>query len=162
MGHQRDLARFMKYVEIGETCWLWTGAKLPRGYGRFYFDGKPRYAHRVSVVLHGGAVADDALVMHSCDNPSCVNPDHLSVGTQTENMRDAASKGRTVNSQDWGGEKNPKAKLTSSQRAELIARAMTGECNRALATNYGITITRVQQIVRQSKRSGGGWATEEF
>lgn len=162
MGHQRDLERFMKYVEIGESCWLWTGARIPRGYGRFYFDGKPRYAHRVSVILHGGSVADDALVMHSCDNPRCVNPNHLSVGTQTENMRDAAAKGRTVNVTDWSGQKNPKAKLTDGQRIELLSMAKSGASNRSLANSYGITITRVQQIVKQAKKDGGGWQTEEF
>jgi len=91
-------ARFFGLVKKGEGCWEWTGAKW-RGYGSFHsvIDGKRRTlkAHRVSVVLHRGAQIPDGMdVLHACDNPSCVNPDHLSVGTKFDNMRDAAAKGR--------------------------------------------------------------------
>lgn len=169
MGHQRDLDRFMKYVEVGESCWLWTGAKLPRGYGRFYFDGKPRYAHRISLTLHGMAVPDDAMVLHSCDNPSCVNPSHLSAGTQTENMQDASSKGRIVRVGDWRGPRNPKAKLSDERRAALVAEIEAGAGTRDLAFKYQLSRVRIQQIKREviavtakAKKLGGGWAVEEF
>lgn len=162
----KDIERFMRKVEKGDSpndCWRWIAASVPRGYGRFYLHGKPRYAHRVSLFLFRGQwVRGDLLVLHSCDNPACVNPDHLSVGTQTENMRDASRKGRTVRVQDWRGTRNPKAKLTDSQKAELLEAARNGIANRTLAEKYGITITRVQQLVAKTKKDGGGWAVETF
>lgn len=98
LGDQSVSARFFSLFEIAERCWEWRGTKT-RGYGTFHsiIDGKRRTlkAHRVSAVLHSGeAIPDGMEVLHSCDNPSCVNPDHLSFGTKYDNMRDAASKGR--------------------------------------------------------------------
>lgn len=154
--------RFLKYVTKTDGCWLWTGAALPRGYGRFHYLGKPRYAHRVALAIFGAAYpADDVVVRHSCDNPRCVNPDHLSVGSQTDNMRDASARGRIVRKQDWRGERNPKSKLTDAQVNELLTLSAGGWSNRDLAARYAVTITRVQQIVR-AKKHGGGWKVEEF
>jgi hypothetical protein len=151
MENRRDLSRFMSYVELSDGCWDWTGAALPRGYGRFYFRGKPRYAHRVAVELFTcQQVPDDAVVMHSCDRPCCVNPAHLSVGTQIENMRDASTKGRIVRLQDWRGARNPKAKLSAGQTDEVRRRARSGETTRSLAAEFGITTVRVGQIRRSA------------
>lgn len=152
-----DIDRFMSKVERDVAgCWKWIGASLPRGYGRFYYKGKARYAHRVSLMMFGNVdVPDDKLVMHSCDNPNCVNPDHLSIGTQFDNMRDASKKGRTINPSDWKGTKNPKSKISDSQRLEIISKSIKGEKNRSIANEYGVTITRVQQIIKDSKISIG-------
>lgn len=157
--------RFLKYVERSDECWLWVGAKLPRGYGRFYFNGKPRYAHRVSVELLGGRpVAGDEVVMHRCDTPACVNPAHLSVGSQTDNMRDASAKGRTVNVSDWRGSRNPRAKLTDEQVESLRAGIAAGRKTKDLAAEFQVSRVRVQQVARdvRAKRDGGGWETEVF
>ncbi|HGM6611866.1 HNH endonuclease signature motif containing protein [Stenotrophomonas maltophilia] len=155
-----DKQRFLDKVSgssDSRSCWTWTGAKLPRGYGRFYYRGRAQYAHRVSLrLLRGADVPDHLVVMHSCDNPSCVNPDHLSVGTQRDNMRDASAKGRVIHAQDWRGSKNPKARLTESCRLRLIADSLRGISNRALSDQYGITITRVQQIVRAARLISNG------
>lgn len=75
-------------------CWLWTGAVNNHGYGKIYHDNKPQMAHRVALMLAGVVVADTDVVRHKCDNPSCVNPDHLTVGTQSDNMQDCVAKGR--------------------------------------------------------------------
>ena len=167
MEHHADLTRFEAKVRPGKNgCWEWLGGKKGRGYGAFYMHGALRGAHRAALLLYKGLALDTPLdAMHSCDNPSCVNPDHLSYGSRTDNMRDAARKGRTRNVCDWRGDKNPRAKLSRQQRAEMESAIRNGESNRSLSDRYGITITRVQQIanqVKRAKKDGGGWALEEF
>ena len=90
---------FWPNVTKTDDCWIWTGTKLGRGYGSV----RPRKgahltgAHRFSWAIHNGKWPDKGLVvMHSCDNPECVNPAHLSVGTQAENIKDCVNKGRHV------------------------------------------------------------------
>lgn len=154
MGHKRDLDRFHKYVSKTEGCWLWNGAAIPRGYGRFYLRGKARYAHRASLELHGfGIVPDDKVVMHSCDNPACVNPLHLKVGTSSENMQDASRKGRVVRVQDWHGIKNPKSKLRVGDRMNLEREILLGIDLNSLAMKYGVTRERIYQIRKEIKKA---------
>lgn len=87
--------RFWSKVEKTDTCWIWGGNKNQDGYGLFYpLSKKTAQAHRFSWSLINGPVPDGLYVCHKCDNPSCVNPDHLFVGTQTDNMRDCKNKGR--------------------------------------------------------------------
>lgn len=91
--------RFWRYVdkETGAPCWLWTGATSPNGYGRFRPGSKdvPMVGpHRFSFELYNGPIASGLVVMHSCDNPACVNPAHLSIGTNKDNTHDAMRKGR--------------------------------------------------------------------
>lgn len=90
--------RFWAKVDRGGDCWLWTGEKNRHGYGRFdlWHEGKRTriFAHRLVLRLIGEPPGDDQVVMHICDNPPCVNPGHLRVGTQADNMQDAVAKGR--------------------------------------------------------------------
>ena len=92
--------RFWRHVDKTGECWLWTAhTKSGKGYGRLGAGGKGgKYlcAHRVSYELHNGPIHDGGVVMHTCDNPSCVNPAHLKLGTTAENIQDAYDKGRKV------------------------------------------------------------------
>jgi hypothetical protein len=90
---------FWSHVWKTETCWLWQGSLLPERpgqlrYGRLHIIGLPALAHRASYTLIRGAIPSGMVVMHTCDTPQCVRPDHLRVATQRENVRDAMAKGR--------------------------------------------------------------------
>jgi hypothetical protein len=87
--------RFSKYFERKEKsdCWIWHGGRTHDNYGKFWFD-KTMKAHKVSYLIYKGDIPRGLCVMHTCDNPPCVNPSHLRIGTQQENIADRDSKGR--------------------------------------------------------------------
>ena len=88
--------RFMAAVTKTDTCWLWTGATNGR-YGHIQVNGKTAVAPRVAYTLFRGPIPQGLFVLHSCDNPLCVNPEHLRTGTHRENMRDMVERGRARN-----------------------------------------------------------------
>lgn len=100
----------------GVDCWVWAGATKPTGYGNFYLNGKTVGAHVASYVLHIGCPAEGLIVCHKCDNPSCVNPEHLFIGTQKDNLDDMDFKGRRVVA-DKSGCLNPMFGKTHSAEA---------------------------------------------
>lgn len=107
----KTVGRFWKKVvklSVGR-CWVWTGAKSEHGYGRFRFKRKTWVAPRLAWIISNGPVPTGKLVLHKCDNPACVNPNHLFIGTQTDNMRDAIKKGRWTPEHKW---KLTQAKVT--------------------------------------------------
>jgi len=97
-GLRTDLD-FWSRVNKTASCWLWTGATV-KGYGYLKVPPSPRrtmYAHRVVWCLRYGQPPNGMCILHRCDNPLCVNPDHLFLGTHADNMRDASAKGRAKN-----------------------------------------------------------------
>ena len=129
--------RFFAKVNKTETCWLWTASKHPKGYG--HFGGPQLRAHRMSWVIHHGSIPEGLQVLHKCDNPSCVNPKHLFLGTNLDNMRDCAKKGRRINR----GTKNPRAKITEDD-----VRSIRADERRQvdIAKQYGLAQTTVSDI----------------
>jgi len=86
--------RFFQKVDKTDSCWIWKGALSSKGYGSFSFNRKTTLAHRYSFLIHKGPIPDGAVICHTCDIPSCVNPEHLWAGTNSENTRDMFNKGR--------------------------------------------------------------------
>jgi hypothetical protein len=107
--------RFWNFVRKTKYCWNWTGQKLPAGYGMIKESPSRKnvYAHHLSWKIHYGEITGNLFVPHKCDNPNCVNPKHLFLGTSVDNMRDCSNKGRIkgCSKQSWHGELSPVAKL---------------------------------------------------
>ncbi len=142
--------RFWPLVERTPGCWLWTGARYPRGYGNFNVHGRGRPAHRVAWELTHGPIPDGRLVCHACDNPGCVRPDHLFLGTQSDNMCDMAAKGRHAYPR---GEDHPQARLSNADRAEIRRLYAAGAISQAaIAERFGVCQSHVSRIVRRFRK----------
>ena len=149
------IERFFKYVQqplVPNACWNWTGSLNKNGYGRFTFDGARHPAHRFAYSRLRGAIPTGMVVCHTCDNRRCVNPAHLWIGTQKENMQDCVRKGRLfaqLYPEQWSGEKHGQAKLTNAQVEEIRVRYAQGNIfQRELATEYGVSRSEIGNIVR--------------
>jgi hypothetical protein len=97
MIEQFILKTFHAKIKSLGNCWLWSGPTNDCGYGICKILGCPYYAHRLSYEIHIGTIPQGLLVCHRCDTPNCVNPEHLFLGTQKDNMHDAKLKGKTAN-----------------------------------------------------------------
>lgn len=139
----------MKYeVEPKTSCWVWKGAKDSWGYGVGRGPGRAwMRAHRLSYERHRGTIPDGQMVCHHCDNPPCVNPDHLYLGDQATNMADMVARGRQARLH-MEGSKNPNAKLDEEMVREIRLRHQNGETNVAIGKQFGVTHQMVSLIVR--------------
>ena len=146
--------RFWPKVDKGDGCWEWNASRYPEGYGQFTIRGKPVKAHRVSWFLAHGEWPTQH-VLHHCDNPPCVRPDHLFEGSHADNMRDAASKGKIIGFQK--GVAHPWARKLTPEQVEEI-RSSTDK-RAVLAERYGVhwvTISRVKNGRAWPKTEAGG------
>ena len=144
--------RFWKKVKATKhprKCWEWISSKNKAGYGQLSVGGRkgrPMLAHRVSWIIHNGKIPTGLNVLHSCDNPGCVRPGHLRVGSHQENTDDAVSRGRMAR-----GKKLPHTKLTVKQVIE-IRRSHT-KLIRNLSRLYRISVSMVSAILRRDRRA---------
>ena len=131
-----------RYIpEPNSGCWLWLGELHGTGYGKIVSNGKALMAHRESYSLHNGRIDDGVFVLHKCDIPSCVNPDHLFTGTHLENMEDMRVKGRSVR-----GEKNRNARICADNVISI--RSMRLHMSAAdIAEKFNLSVKHVRKII---------------
>lgn len=133
-----------------DACWLWTSVVSRDGYGRIWSEGRMPGAHRVAWELFRGPIPKGGgqhrtCVLHRCDVPICVNPGHLFLGTDADNVADMTAKGRGV-APGVRGERNGASKLTEAQVAEIRRRRASGELGRTIATDFGISPQQVSNL----------------
>ena len=137
--------RFWPKVQKTPTCWLWTGSKDTQGRGQFWVREKQHSvrAHRVAYELCIGKIPADLFCCHTCDNPSCVKPAHLFLGTQKDNMADCSKKDRTPH-----GTEHHKAKLSPESVRQIRVLYRTGNFSqRGLALEFGVCQRTICQVL---------------
>jgi hypothetical protein len=148
--HGKTLAeRVAMYTKRARWCWEWTGTRNPAGYGLINVRDSPRLAHRVAYTLANGSIPLGMSVLHKCDNPGCVRPDHLFIGTLADNNADMRTKGRQ-RGPSLKGSTNPNALLTE---AKVRAIRKSNAKGTDLARKYGVTETTISSI--RLRRSWG-------
>jgi hypothetical protein len=142
--------RFLSYVSQGPSsvCWDWLGAKHPAGYGHFAVTkGDIQIAHRVSYVLFKGPIPDEVLVLHSCNRPSCVNFNHLKLGTHQDNVNDSIEAGTFSR-----GAKHTGAKLSEAQVIGIKQRLRDGDAGKDIAECFNVVPSTIAEI-----KAGRNW-----
>lgn len=142
---QKYIDKFWSRVDKSQGtdgCWTWTAGKFQRGYGCMTMNNKSYETHRLSWQMHYGQIPDGIQVCHHCDNPSCVNPAHLFLGSIADNMVDKTRKGRQAR-----GSRHANAKLTEAQVLEIRDLRSKGMTITALAKKYGVDHTLISYIV---------------
>jgi hypothetical protein len=148
--NEKQTIAFWAKVQRGapDECWNWTAARTKLGYGLYTIKRRPRYrsfkAHRMAYYLANGSIDDSLVVMHSCDNPSCCNPAHLSLGTMKENMADMWRKGR-ARPVGTAGERNGNSKLDENT-VRMIR--LSAESGYVLGQRFGVSNVLISQIKR--------------
>lgn len=144
-----DFVRFMQLVRIPDAhsgCWQWIGNSGRKGYGHFTVRSKAVKAHRWIYECVVGSIGAGLVLRHKCDNPNCVNPNHLEPGTLAENMADMVSRGRNPDRQ---GEKHPLCKMTDEKVRELRRKWSIGVTRSELSRQYGIAEGQVYKITKR-------------
>lgn len=138
---ESDYKRFWKYVNKTENCWNWTASVNTYGYGCFWWNGKQWQAHRVSWYIKYNSFPKDCL-LHICDNPRCINPQHLKEGSQKDNIQDKVLKQRQAK-----GSNNGNARLTEEEVLSIKNKYSKGQSLRSLAKEYTVSKTAIKYII---------------
>lgn len=145
-----NVDKFWSKVDRSGECWVWTGGRNSDGYGNCHMpiDGrlKSQKAHRAAWRLTRGDIPQGMSVLHRCDNPPCVNPDHLFLGTQADNMRDCREKGRYSHKSGRVGSHHQNARLKESDIPNIRALRAKGETFKSIAFQYGVSDSTIHNI----------------
>lgn len=136
------LSRIMFYTEKTDTCWNWTGGKNSSGYGCLNTKNGSELAHRLSYDEFNGDIPSGSFICHKCDNPGCVNPEHLFLGTSKDNYDDMVSKGRNTNK----GSNQHNSKLKEGDVLEIRRLLAEGKKLNYIAAIYGVTFQAISRI----------------
>ena len=142
---EKAIKHFWDRVDIRgkDECWEWRGGRQAFGHGRLRVCGRRWLAHRFSYTISFGPIPHGLFVLHKCDNPPCVNPNHLYVGTQNDNVQDRVDRDRSAFGEDSG-----KTCLTNEQVFDIQRLYNTGNyTQRDLAARYGVSISCVGNII---------------
>lgn len=143
-GHARRSSPVDYIVDPITGCWVWQLSTNHAGYGWTYFQGEVWLAHRAAYVRVHGPISPDISVLHECDNPPCVNPDHLFIGTQADNVADCVRKGRKAL-----GEKFGRSKINSAIAAKIREAVAAGMIQRLVAVEFGVAQATVSRAVHR-------------
>jgi len=142
VGHANRSSAVDYVVEPISGCWNWQRHRNDKGYGQTFFRGKLWLAHRVAYVRAFGDLPNYVVIRHDCDNRACVNPSHLRLGTQADNIADCVAKGRNQR-----GETNGHAKLTAAQVIEIRAADWRGVTRRQIGRRYGVSPATISRVL---------------
>ena len=150
--NEKDIARFWSKVDRcgPDDCWEWKAGKHRQGYGLLPYRRTHYHSHRVSWFLTFGAIPAGMFVCHHCDNPPCVNPSHLFLGTAKDNAQDMIKKGRSplLKKADYDGARHPNAKLSGDDIWWIrFIRLLVGTHVRTLAMAYGVSHQHICRIL---------------
>ena len=140
-----------EHVSKTDGCWEWIGRRNKKGYGlatnsgRLLCSGNVVKAHRLSWFIHNGPIPEGMLVLHRCDNPPCVRPDHLFLGTHQDNLLDSMSKGRRMPNK---GELNGRSKLCTDDIPAIRELINSGISRREISRKYGVNESTIRRIAR--------------
>jgi hypothetical protein len=162
----KTLERFWKKVEKREDneCWPWTATTFSKGYGNFRVggrDGRKHGAHRVSLAIKIGYMPEpNEFACHRCDNPICVNPEHLYLGDKTTNMKDKMQRGRCRNGQVKGA-KTHNSKLNYELAANIRDEYKKGKGVSALGRQFGVTRDSIYKVINGHRWADGSeWGSQ--
>lgn len=150
MIDEKSKARFWMYVRRGAGCWIWSGSTHSNGYGKLWVGPRSSRkifsAHRLSWLICNGAIPRGSVVCHSCDNRLCVNPGHLWLGTQSDNIKDMHSKGRANEARRARGSRQGSAKLAEQDIPEIRKAISDGESLASIGRRYGVRGENISHI----------------
>lgn len=132
-------------------CWIWMRGLNSMGYGRYTLNGERTVAHRLAYKLTTGKNIDGKCVCHKCDVPACINPEHLFIGTQADNLADMRKKNRHVNPPLRRGEDHHEGKLVETEILIIRKRRLTGEKLVDIASDYHVTPALISHIATRRK-----------